>query len=53
MIKNGYLLPFKVVNNIKVDTPFNTWTLYDKELAKLNARCMNYFFHVLKSDDYM
>lgn len=43
MIEVGYLPTFKVVNNKKIKTIFITWTLDDRELTKLNAKCLNFF----------
>lgn len=53
LIENRYSPSFKVVNDNEIDTPFNTWTLKNRELAQLNAKCFNYFFYALKSNDYM
>lgn len=52
MIEVGFLPPFKVVNNTKVDTPFSTLTLEDRELIDLNAR-KETNFSVIRSNDYM
>lgn len=40
-------------NGKKIETPFSSLTLKDKELDQLNSKCLNYFFVLLKMEDYM
>ncbi|PKU88069.1 hypothetical protein MA16_Dca025673 [Dendrobium catenatum] len=52
-VNDGYVTPFKIVNGVKNQVPFNEWSNEDRELAQLNAKCLNCFFCALKSEDYM
>ncbi|KAI0516093.1 hypothetical protein KFK09_008765 [Dendrobium nobile] len=52
-VNDGYVAPFKSVNGLKTPIPFNEWSNEDMDLAQLNAKCLNYFFCALKSEDYM
>ncbi|KAI0496417.1 hypothetical protein KFK09_022733 [Dendrobium nobile] len=53
LVNDGYVAPVKNVNGVKTPLPFNEWSNEDRELAQLNAKCLNCFFCALKSEDYM
>lgn len=53
MIEYNYAPLLKVVNNYEIKIPFFAWIPKDKKLVQLIAKCLNYFFCVLKFDDYM
>lgn len=52
-IENDYTQPFKVVDDIKVETPSSSQTIQDREQTQLNAKYLNYFFYTLKSYGYI
>lgn len=43
LIEVGYSPCFKLVINKVVELPFSAWTLDNKDLAILSAKCLNYF----------
>ncbi|KAI0519582.1 hypothetical protein KFK09_007033 [Dendrobium nobile] len=53
LVQEGYTKPTRLVDGIRVDTPYADWTIEERDLAQLNAKCLNSFFCALKSEDYM
>lgn len=53
MIEFGYSPPFQMLNGNQIETPLSPWTLEERKLTKLNAKCLNFFFYALKLKDYM
>ncbi|KAI0524490.1 hypothetical protein KFK09_003861 [Dendrobium nobile] len=53
LIKEGYSPPSREINGIKTEVAFTEWTFNERDLAQLNAKCLNCCFCALKSEDYM
>ncbi|KAL0919768.1 hypothetical protein M5K25_011886 [Dendrobium thyrsiflorum] len=53
LVKDGYIAPFQMINGIKSEVHFSEWSHDERDLAQLNAKCLNCFFCALKSEDYM
>ncbi|KAI0492032.1 hypothetical protein KFK09_026297 [Dendrobium nobile] len=53
LIQEGYSPPSREINGIKTEVAFTEWTFNERDLAQLNAKCLNCFFCALKSEDYM
>jgi len=53
LIQEGYSPPSREINGVKTEVAFTEWTFDERDLAQLNAKCLNCFFCALKSEDYM
>ncbi|KAI0519752.1 hypothetical protein KFK09_007212 [Dendrobium nobile] len=53
LVQEWYTKPTRLVDGVKVETPFVDWTVEECDIAQLNSKCLNSFFCALKSKDYM
>ncbi|KAI0503823.1 hypothetical protein KFK09_014766 [Dendrobium nobile] len=53
LVQDGYTKPTRLVDGVMLEIPFTDWTVEERDLAQLNAKCLNSFFCALKSEDYM